>query len=77
MGNCNLNNIMEHINHIDVREEMVQNQDVSLFIYINLYYFVVEILKLFVYYFLSIFIHRNLAYACIIKYAKIEISFSS
>lgn len=32
MGNCNLNNIMVHINHIDAQEEMVQNQDVSLFI---------------------------------------------
>lgn len=35
MGNYNLNNIMARINHIDVQEKMVQNQDVSSFIYIN------------------------------------------
>lgn len=34
MGNYNLNSIMARINHIDVQEKMVQNQDVSLFIYI-------------------------------------------
>lgn len=32
MGNYNLNSIMARINHIDVQEKMVQNQDVSLFI---------------------------------------------
>jgi len=37
MGNYNLNNIMAHINRIDVQEKTVQNQDVSLLIYILLF----------------------------------------
>lgn len=46
MGNYSLNNIMAHINRIDVHEKMVQNQDVSLFIYISLCFFFNRRLKM-------------------------------
>jgi len=46
MGNYNLNNIMVHINRTDVQEETVQNQDVSLFIYILLFNWYLKIICL-------------------------------
>lgn len=38
MENYNLNNIMAHISRIDVQGKMVQNRDVSLFVYLNFYF---------------------------------------
>jgi len=60
MENYSLNNIMAHINRIDVHEKMVQNQDVSLFIYISLCYFFNRRLKMMGY---IIFIHIIYVYS--------------